>query len=86
MDEDQELENICPSSNLEFFDALLYGLDVGAELQPALLLELFLCLLQPSPNVLQVRVQLLPLLLVLLCANLFAEILSLQELPALDHS
>lgn len=86
MDEDQAFENICPSNNLEFFDALLYGLDVGAELQPALLLELFLCLPQPSPNVLQVRVQLLPLLLVLLCTNLFAEVLSLQELPALDHS
>lgn len=71
---------------LELLDALLYGLDVGAEVQPPLLLQLLLRGSQPSPDIVQVRVQLLPLLLVLLRAHLFAEVLSLQELPALDHS
>lgn len=72
--------------NLELFDALLNRLDVRAEVQPPLLLQLLLRLSQPSPNLVQVRVQLLPLLLVLLCAYLFAEVLGLQELPALNHS
>lgn len=74
------------SRYLELLDALLYGLDVRAEVQPPLLLQLLLCLSQPSPNAAQVRVQLLPLLLVLLGAHLFAEVLSLQELPALNHA
>lgn len=72
--------------HLELLDALLYGLDVRAEVQPPLLLQLLLGLSQPSPNAVKVRVQLLPLLLVLLGAHLFAEVLSLQELPALNHS
>jgi len=72
--------------HLELLDALLYGLDVRAEVQPPLPLQLLLRLPQPGPDLVQVRVQLLPLLLVLLGAQLFAEVLSLQELPALNHS
>lgn len=71
---------------LELFDTQLNRLDVCAELQSPLLLQLFLCLSQPSQDFVQVRVQLLPLLLVLLCSHLLAEVLSLQELPALNHS
>lgn len=72
--------------DLELLDALLYLLDVRAEVQPPLLLQLLLRRSEPSPDVVQVRVQLLPLLLVLLGADLFAEVLSLQELPALNHA
>lgn len=71
---------------LEFFDAELNDLDVCADVQFSLLLQLFLRFPQPRPDVIQVRVQLLPLLLVLLGAHLFTEILSLQELPALNHT
>lgn len=72
--------------HLELFDAQLDCLDVRAEVQFPLLLQLFLRVSQPNPNFVQVRVQLLPLLLILLCSHLLAEILSLQELPALNHS
>lgn len=73
-------------SDLEFLDADLDGLYVRAEVQSPLLLQLFFCLVQPAADAVQVRVELLPLLHVLLHAHLFTESLSLQQLPALDHT
>lgn len=70
---------------LQLFDAHLNCPDVRAEVQPALLLQFIFRLPEPHPNIVQVGVQLLPLLLTLLCADLFAEVLSLQELPAFNH-
>lgn len=70
----------------ELLDAKLYRLDVRDAVQFPLLLQLVLRLSQPGADLVQVRVQLLPLLLVLLCAYLLAEVLSLKELPALNHT
>lgn len=71
---------------LEFFDLELDRLDVGAELQVLEPLQLFLRLAQPGPDVVQVRVELLPLLQVLFHSQLLAQGLSLKELPSVNHT
>ena len=73
-------------SYLELFDLELDRLDVGAELQVLQPLQLLLRLPQPRPDVVQVRVELLPLLEVLLHPQLLAQGLRLDEFPSVDHT
>lgn len=73
-------------SYLELFYLELDGLDVGAELQALELLQLLLRLPQPGADVVQVGVELLPLLEVLFHSQLLAQGLSLYELPSVNHT
>lgn len=73
-------------SYLELFYLELDGLDVGAELQPLELLQLLLRLPQPGADIVQVGIELLPLLEVLFHSQLLAQGLSLYELPSVNHT
>lgn len=64
-------------SYLELFDLELDGLDVSAELQALELLQFLLRFPQPGPDVVQVRLELLPFLEVLLHPQLLAQCLGL---------
>lgn len=83
---DAATETHSEETNLELLDPLLDGVYVGAELEPSQLVEFSLRLTQPAPHGPQIGHQLLPLLQVLLVPVLVTQSLSLDQLPALDHT
>lgn len=73
-------------SYLELFNLQLDGLDVGAEPQMLELFQFHLHFPQPSTDIIQVRVELLPFLEILLHPQLLAQGLGLYEFPAVNHT
>lgn len=71
---------------LKFPDVDFDVTDPGGRCNPPQPLQLREHPAQPGSDVTEVRVQLLPLLQVLLDAGLVTELLRLQQLPAFDHT